>query len=241
MRKMPLSELIQTYPLLSKRVVHTVSKGRPSLLPIAITLPSRILLIPEGWIHNQTSGIKRIRDGKVIAIGSKDGLPLDTVWTTLFDSSGYVWISSDKGIFRIPVAEIEDFGAGKIHSVHPVIYNTADGMKSSECNGGKPAGWRTSDGKLWFPTTQGVAVIDPKNIRVNVLPPPVYIDEVLMKGERVAREQAAHLAAGSRDLEFHYTALSLLVPDRERLKYKLEGYNRNWWDPAPPPPAYPTP
>jgi len=182
------------------------------------------------WISTQTSGIKRIRDGKVIAIGSKDGLPLDTVWTTLFDSSGYVWISSDKGIFRIPVAEIEDFGAGKIHSVHPVIYNTADGMKSSECNGGKPAGWRTSDGKLWFPTTQGVAVIDPKNIRVNVLPPPVYIDEVLMKGERVAREQAAHLAAGSRDLEFHYTALSLLVPDRVRFKYKLEGYDRNWVD-----------
>src|SRR5260370_1622499 len=60
------------------------------------------------------------------------------------------------------------------------------------------------------------------------LPPPVYIDEVLMKGERVAREQAAHLAAGSRDLEFHYTALSLLVPDRVRFKYKIEGYDRNW-------------
>src|SRR5260370_16996306 len=51
-----------------------------------------------------------------------------------------------------------------------------------------------------------------------------------MKGERVAREQAAHLAAGSRDLEFHYTALSLLVPDRVRFKYKLEGYDRNWVD-----------
>src|SRR5260370_5573965 len=51
-----------------------------------------------------------------------------------------------------------------------------------------------------------------------------------MKGERVAREQAANLAGGSRDVEFQYTGLSLVVPDRVRFKYKLEGYDRNWVD-----------
>src|SRR5260370_15449833 len=70
------------------------------------------------------------------------------------------------------------------------------------------------------------------------LPPPVYIDEVLMKGERVAREQAAHLAAGSRDLEFHYPRLSLVGPEGVRLKYKREGYDRNWVDAGAPRTAY---
>src|SRR5260370_7816240 len=79
-------------------------------------------------------------------------------------------------------------------------------------------------------TNDGVGGWDQKSRGVDVGPPPVYIDEVLMKGERVAREQAAHLAAGSRDLEFHYTALSLLVPDRVRFKYKLEGYDKDWVD-----------
>ena len=32
-------------------------------------------------------------------------------------------------------------------------YGVADGMKSSECNGGyQPAGWKARDGRLWFPT-----------------------------------------------------------------------------------------
>ena len=47
-------------------------------------------------------------------------------------------------------------------------------MKSNECNGGnQPAGWQSQDGRIWFPTTHGVSVIDPDNLMVNTLPPPV--------------------------------------------------------------------
>ncbi|MEJ7709394.1 MAG: hypothetical protein WKF84_05935 [Pyrinomonadaceae bacterium] len=29
--------------------------------------------------------------------------------------------------------------------------------------GGHPAGWKTSDGKLWFATIKGAVMIDPQN------------------------------------------------------------------------------
>ena len=41
-------------------------------------------------------------------------------------------------------------------------YGVADGMLSRECNGASPAGWKTRDGRLWFPTVKGVVSIDPR-------------------------------------------------------------------------------
>jgi PAS domain S-box-containing protein len=182
------------------------------------------------WVTTQTAGIKSLRDGKVTSINRDNGLPHDTTWSLLFDNGGDAWISSNKGIFRISRGEIQDIVAGKIKDVHPIVYGWADGMKSSECNGAQPAGWRTADGKLWFPTTKGVVVIDPEQVATNVLPPPVYIEEVLVKGRPVTAVEAAHLASGSHNMEIRYTGLSLLVPEKVTFRYMLEGLDKTWMD-----------
>jgi signal transduction histidine kinase len=56
----------------------------------------------------------------------------------------------------------------------------ADGMLSSECNGGdnQPAGCKDRQGRIWFPTAKGVVVIDPKHVHRNDVPPPVVIEQV---------------------------------------------------------------
>lgn len=182
------------------------------------------------WVTTQTSGIKEIRDGKITSISRKNGLPQDTIWNLLFDRRGDAWASSNKGIFRILHEELRDLAAGRIQAVHPVVYTNADGMTSSECNGAQPAGWRTSDGKLWFPTTKGVVVIDPEYVASNMSPPPVYVEEVLVKGHPVAGERAARLAPGSRNMEIRYTGLSLLVPEKVAFRYMLEGFDKTWID-----------
>ena len=54
-----------------------------------------------------------------------------------------------------------------------------------------------------------------------------------MMGMKIAiagTEQNASLSPGTDKLEFHYTALSYLVPERVLFKYKLEGYDKEWVD-----------
>src|ERR1035441_5002118 len=64
--------------------------------------------------------------------------------------------------------------------VASVAYGKNDGMESAQCTGmGKPAGWKTRDGKLWFPTTKGLVAVDPKTTKINHVPPPVYIEQLL--------------------------------------------------------------
>ena len=70
-------------------------------------------------------------------------------------------------------------------------------MRTSECNGrGQPAGWRTADGRLWFPTIDGVAVIDQDECTecgtcVELCPQQLEIPEDLKDAhKRLAKEEA---------------------------------------------------
>src|SRR6185436_8585026 len=108
----------------------------------------------------------------------------DTVFQVLEDDRGDLFMSCNKGIFRAARKELNAFADGTAKSVGCVAYGTADGMRSAECNGGsQPAGWKTRDGRLWFPTIKGAVVIDPARIPRNDRPPAVLVEEVRIDGE----------------------------------------------------------
>ena len=48
-----------------------------------------------------------------------------------------------------------------------------------------------SDGHSWFSTSKGPVGIDPDNIKVNQLPPPVLIEKMLVDGQPVYRRRPA--------------------------------------------------
>jgi hypothetical protein len=138
-------------------------------------------------------------------------------------------MSSPRGIGYVHRQELDEFISGKIKSIHTQVYLTADGMKSDECFGGyQPAGWKAHDGRLWFATKRGAVMIDPKTFRRNVLPPPVLIEQMLVDQKIVPLDQVARLSSGKEKYEFHYTALSYLIPERILFKYVLEGYDLEW-------------
>jgi signal transduction histidine kinase/ActR/RegA family two-component response regulator len=104
-------------------------------------------------------------------------------------------------------------------------------MKSVECNGVcQPPGSKTPDGKLWFPTVKGAVVINPDNIRVNTLIPPVKIEKVSVDKQDFNPRVAARLAPGSRTIEIHYAGLSFIDPNKVKYRYKLEDLETEWID-----------
>lgn len=180
------------------------------------------------WIGT-SGGLSRLKDGALSSYKTKDGLFDDVVFQILEDDSGNLWMSSNKGIFRVNKQELEDFSGGKTSAISSVSYGTADGMKSRECNGGfQPAGWRTRDGRLWFPTIKGVAIVDPGNIKLNQLPPPTVIESVFIDHKPIDLLQNVRLDPGKSKFEFHFTGLSFVAPEKVRFKYKLEGFDKDW-------------
>jgi diguanylate cyclase (GGDEF)-like protein len=128
-------------------------------------------------------------------------------------------------------SELDDFAAGRRATVSSVSF--ADGMRSSEANGGnQPAGCVLRDGRILFPTIKGIVSIDPRRIFNNPQPPPVLVEGVTVNDKSFAAvaDDHARLAPGAERLEFHYAALSFLDPERVRFKYKLEGFDPDWID-----------
>lgn len=181
------------------------------------------------WIGSKFKGLYLYKDGSFINIGKKDGLPCQSVYCILEDGRNNLWMSSNRGIFYVRQSEVESVVKGLSYGITPILFGKKDGMKSLECLGGfQPAGWRTRDGKLWFPTTKGVTVIDPENIGANNLPPPVQIKKLVIDNKSYPPGKKAVVPPGKGNIDIHYTALSFIEPKKILFKYKLTGYDKQW-------------
>jgi ligand-binding sensor domain-containing protein/signal transduction histidine kinase len=194
------------------------------------------------WIGTYGGGLNRFKEGKFISFTTREGLVSDELGFITEDGCGNLWCSSQGGVFRVGKKELDQFAEGKSSWIRCLPFTKSDGLPSLECTGGcQPSGCKTKDGRLWFPTVRGLAVVDPANITVNRLSPPVAIEQVVIEGrERNLVFDAAHaaepdgpaaplkIAPGVQRLEIHYTALSLTEPMKVRFKYKLEGLDEDW-------------
>jgi len=181
------------------------------------------------WIGTYGGGLNLYRDNTFSSFTPRDGLYNDVVFQVLEDNRQNLWISCNKGVFQIAKNTLLSFKRGQSPPLQCKAYGIMDGMKSDECNGGfQPAGLKSNDGRLWFPTIKGAAVIDPANIRLNPEPPLVIIEQVIADDRVIASGKSITLQPGSEKFEFHYTGLSYYAPHQILFKYKLEGFDREW-------------
>lgn len=183
------------------------------------------------WIGTYDEGLSRFKDGKFTNFKAENGLYNNGVFAIEEDARGNFWISSNHGIYRVKRQELNGFADGKIDKITSVGYGTEDGMLSTECNGGRqPASIQDKDGKFWFPTQDGVVVIEPNNERYNGLAPSVIIESVMVERESVDFSKDLILEPYQKNLEINFTGISLIKSGQIKFKYKLEGYDADWID-----------
>ena len=186
------------------------------------------------WIGTYGGGLSRWQSGRLTAISSRHGLFDDAVFQILDDTAGNLWISCNRGVYRVAKSELHAVADGRADRLTVTPFAEADGMRSRECNGANmPAGARTRDGRLWFPTVAGLAMIDPARVAPPAAPPPPRIETILLDGARTDAGPSLTLAPGSERLEIAYTAPGLRDPDRLRFRYMLAGFDRDWVDAGP--------
>lgn len=187
------------------------------------------------WIGTYGGGLDCLQQGHFSAIGVNQGLPNNYICAIEQDSSNNFWISSHDGIFRIRKSELSECICGKLTSVHPLVYGIGDGMPTVQCSGGfQPVSFRTADGRLWFSTSTGVVVINPDDMKVNQLPPPVQIEKVVIDGQSESgldnTNGPLRIPPGRQRFEFDYTGISFISPEKMGFKYRLEGLDHDWTD-----------
>ncbi len=158
---------------LARLVGETIEPFRPKS-PWSASSVEAVHQDPEGvmWFGTDGAGLLRLEGETLTTMRSQDGLFDDTVFHILEDDSGYLWLCGSPrrvpGGPRFPPR----VRGGARAQVKGTLYGVAHGMKSSECTGGgaQPGAFRDPKGRLWFPTNQGVVMIDPERQRARGRP-----------------------------------------------------------------------
>lgn len=183
------------------------------------------------WIGTYDGGLTRLHDGKMAAIRKRDGLFDDGAFAILDDGMGRFWMSCNRGIYAVEKAQLDafaDLGRG------PITYRVLgriDGMLDAECNGGyQPAGFRKSDGTLWFPTRHGIAIVDPREATASTVAPSVVIEDIASERRPHALGPSVDLDPSERRLEVRFTATTFLRPEQARFRTKMDNLEDEWED-----------
>ena len=169
---------------------------------------------------------------RIVRIATTDGLFDEVIHQILEDQFGRLWMNTNRGIFWVARSELNAFADGRISTIHSTAYSERDGMRNREGNGGvQPAGAKGLDGRLWFPTQDGVVVVDPAKVSGDRVAPPLVVEQVVAGGSalRPDRDSIA-LGAAQRDVQIEYTALTFLEPANVRFRYRLDRYDAGWVD-----------
>lgn len=220
------------------------------------------------WIATD-NGLNRFKDGQFAIFNTADGLPEDGINNFLEDDAGRFWISYDRGLYWVRRHELNELAASRLargstakdaasnvaqtgnKPLLVVRYGEADGLLTSGFNGQKsqPSACRTRDGRLWFATTKGALVIDPKRAQSDDVPPAATIELFLANGETVFGNGPGDPKAprprgtinagppvlrlqpgGARVIEVRYTANTFFAPEKATFKYRLRGLDDHWID-----------
>ena len=156
-----------------------------------------------------------------------EGLPDDTVYAVVQADDGALWLTTNGGMSRFD-ANTERFEN----------YTVADGLQDNEFNSGSH--FVDSDGRLYFGGPRGLNAFYPERISQRSAPAKLALTDFLLFNRSVAvgddspllepLSQISSLRLGPEDaiFAFEFSALNFRQPERNRFRYRLEGFNDDW-------------
>lgn len=185
------------------------------------------------WIGTLGGGLNRFKAGRFTTIGSEQGLPNGFIAHIEDDGMGYFWMSSHNGLIRVAKAGLNARADGLTTDLYFRTYGLSDGLPTLKCSSGlQAAGCKAADGRLWFTTSRGLVAVTPGNVRTNLLPPPVVVEQVLLNEKPVAFTnnfpQPLRIPPGRHRLDFLYSGLSFIASERVQFKHRLLNWEKDW-------------
>lgn len=182
------------------------------------------------WIGTNGGGLNRfdMETGKVRRFGQADGLPNDVVYGILSDDDHHLWMSTNKGI----------------SSFDPVMkvfrnFEEKDGLQGNEFN--RYAFCKTKDGTLFFGGLNGFNYFKPKDLTDNSFIPPVEITDFKLRNQSVSTtnknsplQKPSYLVDkivlpySDNMISFEFAAMDFTSPEKNRYRYRLEGFDPDW-------------
>jgi signal transduction histidine kinase/streptogramin lyase len=195
----------------------------------ATSFVEQIVTEPDGSVLGATGfGLIGWKQGRKQTLTVQNGLPCNRLFGMIHDNIGSLWLSTECGLVEVADAEIQKWWQQPNSHLNVRYFDQLTGVLP---------GWppfenaaKTPDGHLWFVDSFLLQTIDPQHLYQNLLPPPVSVEGMTADRKLYVPTQDLSLPPLTRELQIDYTALSFVVPQKVRFRYKLEGHDVEWQD-----------
>lgn len=187
----------------------------------------RSIYIPasgEVWITTYTNGIFLYRNG------SLTNLPLDpkrymgTAHCIVSDNQGFLWITTNKGLFQISYKDVIAYEKGKRKDMFYLYYGKDQGFNTNEFNGGcQPCALKLPNGDISLPSLDGLVYFSPGAIRQELPDKQIFIDVAELDAKTVAVDSSISPPNNFHHLRFYISTPYFGDHNNLRLYYSLEG------------------
>ena len=189
---------------------------------------------PDGkhvWLATDRGLLRyRYADASLSFVGKQHGLPIEKIFQPLADRHGGLWLTTNRGITRISLAQAHQVADGVLARLTAAHFTEGDGMASSQANGGSgPAAALTADGQVWIATALGVARVQPARLgEFTRSQLPVVFEAVEIAGTTMPVQSALVQEPGSGRVSFQFSGLGFVLADRIQYRTRLEGFDEDW-------------
>jgi signal transduction histidine kinase/ligand-binding sensor domain-containing protein len=181
------------------------------------------------WLGG-TAGITRYENGRAVTLHGDDRFPIRRVMAIIQDRRRRLWIATTAGIFGIEPDALARAAVDSSYRPPYVQYDKSDGLAGVPALLSDSPAVRTTAGALWFVTTNGITILEPRDADERVAPPTVSVDSVNVDDKPIAPLRDVTLAAGTRRLQVEYGSLNLTAPQKTRFRFRLDGVDSDWVD-----------
>ncbi|GAB4286245.1 MAG: hypothetical protein Kow0068_11820 [Marinilabiliales bacterium] len=173
------------------------------------------------WIGTVGGGLNRYdtKSNTFKHYGINEGLTNSVVYAVVEDEVNHLWLTTNQGVFQFdPYTEVF------------INYNVEDGIQSNEFN--LNSYYQTEDGEIFFGGLNGLNSFYPYEITKNEFIPPIVITDVKIFNKSLNKQLLNNdtliLNYDQNFIEIEFSALDFTSPLKNRYRYKLEGFDKNW-------------
>ena len=177
-------------------------------------------------------GLVRWSNGQHAALGMRNGLPCESIYSAIKDDNGSLWLYARCGLLQIEASQLAKWEASSTSPISARVFDAHDGAFPAIRAPRQHISSKAPDGRLWFTNSVLAQVVDPKHLPRNEVMPPVAIEGLIADRKVLGAQAGIQVPALTRDLQIDYTALSFSVPQKVRFRYILEGHDTVWQEPG---------
>lgn len=171
------------------------------------------------YYNNQLTGINQLKNAKLDA----------DVFCMAKDNLGYIYITSNHGLWRLKEKDLDDFYNQKLDYLVPFYYGEETGILNTEFNGGFQNNYlKTKAGHFYFPSIQGLVLVKPEKPCFRKRVP--GIEQVLVD-DTISNFSNKTFKRSTYSIQFDFSSVNLLNKYNVYYQYKLSSDEHGSWSP----------